>query len=119
MANPERGARRRRDIGLAKVGRWTRYSVAAGVVVSGVLGAGIAHALPGQSATKQDSTPAKPAANGPAQAPVSTEQSPDQAPSTPVGKTHEQKRTAKRLSPPATAPSPSPSQTQHATSGGS
>lgn len=123
MANPERAARRRRDIGLAKVGRWTRYSIATGVVLSGVLGAGVAHALPGQSqsAPKKDTPQAQPAAGGPAaQAPVTTQQSPVAAPS-PAGHNGDNghKKTTKRLRPPTTAPSPSPTQTQHATSGGS
>jgi hypothetical protein len=122
MANPERARRRRRDIGLAKVGRWTRYSIASGVVLSGVLGAGVAHVLPGQAAAAQPKPAPKPApaehqaANQPEdQAPNQAQ--PSAAPSA-AGTTHDRKK-AKRLSPPSAAPRPAPTQSQHATSGGS
>jgi hypothetical protein len=89
MVHSER-AQARRDRGLAQIGRWTRYSVAAGVVLSGVFTAGIAHLLPG-----------RPAAPGQGRASVQ-------------GGTRRL-----RLFPPVQAPRPAPARSEHVTSGGS
>jgi hypothetical protein len=50
--------RTRRDAGLAAVARWTRGAVAGGVLLAGVLGAGLAHLLPGQASDVRHATPA-------------------------------------------------------------
>jgi hypothetical protein len=101
-------ARLRRDRGLAKVGRWTRYSVAAGVVLSGVFGAGIAHRLPGQSAAAEHPHP-----------PAVPDQGPATPPSPGPGSVDGTGQKSRRLAPPSQAPRPAPAQSEHATSGGS
>jgi hypothetical protein len=102
MHDPVRSRRRARDAGLAAVNRWTRRAVAGGVVLSGLLGAGLAHLLPGQAATTGHSSPAAttpPAAPEPSGSPTpSAERS--------------------RLAPPSAAPRPT-HRHPHATSGGS
>jgi hypothetical protein len=113
MADSERERRMYRDAGLAKVRAWTRGCVAAGVVLSGVVGAGLAHLLPGQAAVVNRSSP--PPAAAPQQS-DSTSATPDAAPSQPSkGRRHHHPR---RLAPPSTAPSPADTPT-HVTSGGS
>jgi hypothetical protein len=112
VTDSERERRLYRDAGLAKVRAWTRGCVAAGVVLSGVVGAGLAHVLPGQAAVVKRSPP-------PATAPRqsdSTSAAPGAASSHPSqGRRHHHPR---RLAPPSTAPSPADTPT-HVTSGGS
>lgn len=103
MSNPERSRRRRRDLGLAQVGKWTRRAVAAGVVFSGVVGAGLAHLLPSQATVAEHRSP-------PA---TSTED-----PSRPATTSAPRRRHPRRLAPPSAVPRPTHSPT-HATSGGS
>lgn len=114
MSNRERSRRVRRDIGLIKVGRWTRRAVAAGVVFSGVLGAGLAHLLPGQAAVvSHDSPPAaSPEETSPSD-PATTDPATTEAP-----RRHHPRHHPRRLAPPSVAPSPTQDSTQ-ATSGGS
>jgi hypothetical protein len=128
MNDPDRWLRNRRDAGLASVGRWTRAAVAAGVVLSGVLAAGVAHLLPWQAdAAGGQATPAAPPA-APAgghttAAPRQTEDDggsdgvvgDDSGEHTPKAK---KKRHTAPLAPPVTVPSPTQSPS-HATSGGS
>jgi hypothetical protein len=102
MSYRERSLRKRRDMGLAQVGSWTRRAVAAGVVFCGVLGAGLADLLPGQTAvTEHGSRPAT------SSQPATTDES---AP--------RRVRHGHRLAPPAESPSPTHGAT-HATSGAS
>ncbi|GLY85503.1 hypothetical protein [Actinoallomurus iriomotensis] len=98
----ERSRRRARDAGLAAVTRWTRRAVAAGVVLSGVLGMGLAHLLPGQAAPSDVPSPA--GTGDPSGGRASA--SPPAEPGRP------------RLTPPHRAPRPS-HRRPHATSGGS
>jgi hypothetical protein len=107
MTNPELSQRRRRDAGLAKVGTWTRRSVAVGIVLSGVLGAGFAYMLPGQAAVVKHSSPA------PAPSPADTP-----TPRAKPSKATQHKHQARRLAPPSAAPRPTQRPT-HVTSGGS
>jgi hypothetical protein len=94
--------RRRRDAGLATVARWTRGAVAGGVVLAGVLSAGLAHLLPGQAAPVRPDTP-------PSSAPPGTD---DPVPSSaPAGPRHS-------LTSPGSPPHRSHGH-PHATSGGS
>ncbi|HEY0538760.1 MAG TPA: hypothetical protein VGD53_10325 [Actinoallomurus sp.] len=113
MTDSERERRVYRDAGLAKVRAWTRGCVAAGVVLSGVVGAGLAHVLPGQAAVVKRSSP--PPATAPRQS-DSTSAAPGAASSQPSqGNRHHHPR---RFAPPSTAPSPAGTPT-HVTSGGS
>ena len=52
--------RLRRDAGLAAVAGWTRRAVAGGVLLMGVLGAGLAHLLPGQAEPVRHDAPVPP-----------------------------------------------------------
>jgi hypothetical protein len=112
MADSERERRMCRDAGLAKVRAWTRGCVAAGVVLSGVVGAGLAHLLPGQAAVVKRSSP--PPAAVPQQA-DSSSGTPDAASSQPTQRRRHHR--PRRLAPPSTAPSPADTPT-HVTSGG-
>jgi hypothetical protein len=106
MTDPEHSRRRHRDVGLAKVGTWTRRSVAVGVILSGFLGAGFANLLPGQAAVVKDSSPS------PAPTPADSA-TPHAKPS--KGTQHHRPR---RLAPPSAAPRPTQRPT-HVTSGAS
>jgi hypothetical protein len=110
MTNSDGERRMYRDAGLAKVRAWTRRCVATGVLLSGVVGAGLAHLLPGQAAVAKGSS--APPATAPQQA--------DSASSTPHAKPSQRGRhhRPRRLVPPSTTPSPADSPT-HVTSGGS
>lgn len=112
MTNPERSQRRRRDAGLAKVGTWTRRSVAIGVVLSGVLGAGFANLLPGEAAVVKHSSPP------PAPSPAAPEHADSPPPRAKPSKGTGHNRHPRRLAPPSVAPRPTRSPT-HVTSGGS
>jgi hypothetical protein len=115
VTDSERERRVYRDAGLAKVRAWTRGCVAAGVVLSGVVGAGLAHVLPGQAAVVKRSSPPPATATAPRQG-DSTSATPSAASSQPSqGRRHHHPR---RLDPPSTAPSPADTPT-HVTSGGS
>jgi hypothetical protein len=107
MHDPGRSRRRTRDAGLAAVNRWTRRAVVGGAVLAGLMGAGLAHLLPGQATTTRHDSPA-PA--GPS-SPVSTGRD-DPAPSSrpTTGKSH--------LASPGAAPRHTHHH-PHATSGGS
>jgi hypothetical protein len=104
MVDSER-ARTRRDLGLAEVGRWTRYSVVTGVVLSGAFGAAIAHQPRGQSAVAEQT-----------HAPGQGQATP---PSSDQGHAGGTRQKARRPAPPSAAPRPAPAQSEHATSGGS
>jgi hypothetical protein len=117
MNNLQRSRRRRRDAGMAQVGRWTRRSVATGVVLSGVLGAGLAHLLPGQAAVERHTSPP---ATTPQPQPDTEAQTPGE-PRHPAPGTEPSARRPKHhysLTPPSAAPLPTQSST-HVTSGGS
>ena len=104
MNDPGRSRRRARDAGLAAVNRWTRRAVAGGVVLSGLLAAGLAHLLPGQAAVARHDAPPSPATTGSA----SPEQDEPAPRATGTG----------RPAPPRTAPRQSHAH-PHVTSGGS
>lgn len=103
MNNPARSRREHRDIGLVKIGAWTRRAVAAGVVFCGVLGAGLAHRLPGQAAAAEHDDP-----------PATSSRPSPSSPSPTV----RPRRHPRRLAPPGTTPRLTSDPT-HATSGGS
>lgn len=114
MSNPQRWRRNRRNAGLAQLGKWTRRAVAAGVVFSGVLAAGLAHLLPGQAAAVEHRAPHP---TSPAATPETSETS--ETSETPrTTKTRRTRRAPRRLAPPIAPPRPTPDQT-HVTSGGS
>lgn len=107
MDDPVRARRRVRDAGLAMVNRWTRRAVAAGVVLCGVLGVGLAHLLPGQASAARHATPS-PAESVPrGQGDPTTRSEPPAV----TGRRH-------TLTPPDTVPRPSRGD-PHVTSGGS
>jgi hypothetical protein len=122
MNDPVRARRRSRDAGLAAVRTWTRRAVAGGVVLAGLLGAGLAHLLPGQAAVVGHDAPAptgSPASPDPTGSPASpdpTRASSDQggASSDPGGSTER----PTTLAPPSAVPRPSHHH-PHVTSGGS
>lgn len=99
--------RSRRDAGLTAVARWTRRAVAGGVLLAGVLGAGLAHLLPGQASEvrHETSTPATPP-------PPEDSASPETSTSPRHG------RSPRSLAPPSAAPHRT-HRHPHATSGGS
>ncbi|GAA0350213.1 hypothetical protein NE235_26490 [Actinoallomurus spadix] len=115
MQHPERSRRRRRDAGLNQVAAWTRRAVGVGIVLSGLLAAGLAHLLPGQAADRADGGPEAPVSSEPS-APPATSPSPD-------GSARPHRTHRPRLTPPATAPAAPPStpvrRPAHTTSGGS
>jgi hypothetical protein len=111
MHDPVRNRRRTRDAGLAAVDRWTRRALAGGVVLSGLLAAGLAHLLPGQAAVVRHDTPA-PAGTT---APVPSATPGDSGDSDDSG---ERTRRPTTLAPPSAAPRPT-HRPPHATSGGS
>lgn len=119
MEDPARARQGYRDAGLAMVRRWTRRSIAAGVILSGVLAAGLAHLLPGQTADAARNVPIPLQSTEGSAAPA-----PDTSRSEPAARTrqrHRHRRPAP-LTPPKTppAPLPAPLPTEpHAISGGS
>jgi hypothetical protein len=115
MNDPRRS---RRDAGLAAVNRWTRGAVAGGVVLAGVLGAGLAHLLPGQAAPVRHDVPSPARSAPPGTDDDSGRSSDDSGESSgPAGRHHRDRR-HHRLVPPSTPPSPTHA-SPHATSGGS
>jgi hypothetical protein len=104
MHDPVRSRRRARDAGLAAVNRWTRRAVAGGVVLSGLLGAGLAHLLPGQAAVARHDSPAPAGTTSPAET------------TSPAGPGPTGRRST--LAPPSAAPRRTHHH-PHATSGGS
>ncbi|WP_433172387.1 hypothetical protein [Actinoallomurus sp. CA-150999] len=122
MHHPERSRRRRRDAGLNQVTAWTRRAVGVGVVLSGLLAAGLAHMLPGQAADRPHVGPAAPTSSGEPATPPTVSPSPsDSTGSSASARPHRTHR--HHLTPPATAPAAPPStpsrRPTHATSGGS
>ncbi|GAA4612019.1 hypothetical protein GCM10023195_51250 [Actinoallomurus liliacearum] len=122
MQHPERSRRRRRDAGLNQVTSWTRRTVGVGVVLSGLLTAGLAHLLPGQAADRPHAGPAAPTPSERPATPSTTTSSPSASTgSSASARPHRTHR--HHLTPPATAPAAPPSaparRPTHATSGGS
>jgi hypothetical protein len=120
MHDPVRNRRRTRDAGLAAVDRWTRRAVAGGVVLSGLLAAGLAHLLPGQAAVVRHDTPAPAGTTAPVPSATQgdsgdSEDSGDSGDSEGSG---ERTRRPTTLAPPSAAPRPT-HRPPHATSGGS
>ncbi|MCO5968648.1 hypothetical protein [Actinoallomurus soli] len=122
MEHPERSRRRRRDAGLHQVTVWTRRAVGVGVVLSGLLAAGLAHLLPGQAADRTHADPAAPTSSEQPATPPDDSAGP--AASTGSSASARPHRTHRHhLTPPATAPAAPPStparRPTHVTSGGS
>ncbi|MCO5993150.1 hypothetical protein [Actinoallomurus rhizosphaericola] len=121
MEHPERSRRRRRDAGLHQVTVWTRRAVGVGVVLSGLLVAGLAHLLPGQAADRTHADPATPAPSEQPATPPDDSAGPTASTGSASARPHRTHR--HHLTPPATAPAAPPStptrRPTHVTSGGS
>jgi hypothetical protein len=122
MEHPDRSRPRRRDAGLTKVTAWTRRAVGVGVVLSGVLAAGVAHLLPGQAADRPSAGTAASEQSAAPATPPTTDSSPSGSTGS-TGSSRPHRSHRHHLAPPTTAPAAPPSvpdpQPTHATSGGS
>lgn len=112
MYDSVRARRRARDAGLAAVNRWTRRAVAGGVMLAGVLGAGLAHLLPGQAAVVRHDSSAPAESTRPATPGTGTPDTGDRGATAPPA------TRASHLTPPREPPRPARTH-PHATSGGS